>query len=538
MGQGTQREEAPEVLYQRAMQGYPQEEALPRLEEGDARSEVCRFPAAVQCGAEAVRNGAQSSSPGGDSAPEATEQRGSTEVGGSSSSGSRGGKGTHQGTEGIPGDLLVQWGPNWADNLKTQIQGRCGYHILTWAGSRLPEESPGELETTPTEHDFPLRIRFEVVNGLDTNLLYFHQFADFDDIPAGEFTKLKGWKKSCLFGKVEKHKWNRTGDGQTEEVLTVVKNMDTKAVERCRQLQANDRVAWESGMASPEDAMNEIGVYKYFQQQQRLCPYVLQMHGSFSNGTRTWLVLENCDGGDLFDWVERRRDEGKFGEQEIKRYVWQILKAVDFLHSHNVGHRDISLENLLLRNQTVRLMDFGQAVQLRAPDGTEYHYFRMSGKDYYRAPECYIPSSQTCPGLRVQAMCPSAWKPGLEVQVMGGGYLCLVSFPDTAVPDQPSDATLRGYTVVPVDVFATGVAFFILHAQVQPWKQALMAIPNFRFVYHNGIQALLKSFNKPNLSPEGSELLTGMLHLYAAYRWTVQQCLESAWFADLQADGV
>ena len=24
------------------------------------------------------------------------------------------------------------------------------------------------------------------------------------------------------------------------------------------------------------------------------------------------------------------------------------------------------------------------------------------GKDYYRAPECYIPSSQTCPGLRVQ----------------------------------------------------------------------------------------------------------------------------------------
>lgn len=26
----------------------------------------------------------------------------------------------------------------------------------------------------------------------------------------------------------------------------------------------------------------------------------------------------------------------------------------------------------------------------------------MTGKDYYRAPECYIPSSQTCPGLRVQ----------------------------------------------------------------------------------------------------------------------------------------
>ena len=25
-----------------------------------------------------------------------------------------------------------------------------------------------------------------------------------------------GHCRSCLFGKVEKHKWNRTGDGQTE----------------------------------------------------------------------------------------------------------------------------------------------------------------------------------------------------------------------------------------------------------------------------------------------------------------------------------
>ena len=32
------------------------------------------------------------------------------------------------------------------------------------------------------------------------------------------------------------------------------------------------------------------------------------------------------------------------------------------------------------------------------------------GKDYYRAPECYIPSSQTCPGLRVQA-----WLPGSDI---------------------------------------------------------------------------------------------------------------------------
>eukprot|EP00913_Durusdinium_trenchii_P019623 g18447.t1 len=122
---------------------------------------------------------------------------------------------------------------------------------------------------------------------------------------------------------------------------------------------------------------------------------------------------------------------------------------------------------------------------------------------------------------------------------MGGGYLCLVSFPDNAVPGQNSVASLCGYTVAPVDVFAIGVAFFILHAQVQPWKQALLAIPNFRFVYQNGVKALLEAFKKPHsrdLSDEASDLLTGMLHVYSAYRWTVQQCMESAWFADMEDD--
>ncbi|OLP74463.1 Serine/threonine-protein kinase PLK4, partial [Symbiodinium microadriaticum] len=56
-----------------------------------------------------------------------------------------------------------------------------------------------------------------------------------------------------------------------------------------------------------------------------------------------------------------------------------ILKAVEYLHEHNVGHRDISLENLLLRQGQVRLMDFGQAVLLRDAAGNAHYYFRLCG---------------------------------------------------------------------------------------------------------------------------------------------------------------
>ena len=93
----------------------------------------------------------------------------------------------------------------------------------------------------------------------------------------------------------------------------------------------------------------------------------------------------------------------------------------------------------LARSLEVPLKPFLSHFRLRSPDGEPFHYFRMSGKDYYRAPECYVPPSKTCPGLVVQARCFSqftfierrnaqrGWAPGREVQVTGGGYLTLYS---------------------------------------------------------------------------------------------------------------
>lgn len=48
---------------------------------------------------------------------------------------------------------------------------------------------------------------------------------------------------------------------------------------------------------------------------------------------------------------------------EVRFFIYQLLKAVDYFHSQNVMHRDIKPENLLIQSKTneLKVCDFGFA---------------------------------------------------------------------------------------------------------------------------------------------------------------------------------
>merc|ERR1712060_798434 len=115
------------------------------------------------------------------------------------------------------------------------------------------------------------------------------------------------------------------------------------------------------------------------------------MYVAFDAGDDIWLVLEHADEGDLFGVVK----SGNLEDRHMMLWMWQLLQAVSYLHKLYIGHRDISLQNILLHRGDVRLMDFGQAVQTHSTDGQLLRYFIPAGKDSYRAPECYIPNEFT-----------------------------------------------------------------------------------------------------------------------------------------------
>ncbi|KAB0398092.1 hypothetical protein E2I00_019740, partial [Balaenoptera physalus] len=51
---------------------------------------------------------------------------------------------------------------------------------------------------------------------------------------------------------------------------------------------------------------------------------------------------------------------GHLSESEARKKFWQILSAVEYCHSHNIVHRDLKTENLLLDgNMDIKLADFG-----------------------------------------------------------------------------------------------------------------------------------------------------------------------------------
>lgn len=89
-------------------------------------------------------------------------------------------------------------------------------------------------------------------------------------------------------------------------------------------------------------------------------PNVIKLFEVFEDQRNIYLVMELCEGGELFD---RIADEGTFSEQNAKILFRQIMLALNYCHANGIAHRDLKPENLIFLTKDpsspIKVIDFG-----------------------------------------------------------------------------------------------------------------------------------------------------------------------------------
>lgn len=113
---------------------------------------------------------------------------------------------------------------------------------------------------------------------------------------------------------------------------------------------------------------------------------IVQMKETFENEKNIYIVMEQVEGGELFDHIKMYELE----EHEVATCMFQLLEAILFLHRCGVVHRDLKPENILIEKNplneeltTLKITDFGLS-KIAVPGEVMYE---SCGTPAYVAPE-------------------------------------------------------------------------------------------------------------------------------------------------------
>eukprot|EP01006_Ploeotia_vitrea_P031080 TRINITY_DN63394_c0_g1_i2.p1 TRINITY_DN63394_c0_g1~~TRINITY_DN63394_c0_g1_i2.p1 ORF type:complete len:504 (+),score=62.84 TRINITY_DN63394_c0_g1_i2:40-1551(+) len=136
----------------------------------------------------------------------------------------------------------------------------------------------------------------------------------------------------------------------------------TGKVKLAEHKQTNDKTAIKiirkASLENNDDARHrvqrEIGILKLLKHQN-----IMRVYDIMQTKNHLFIVLEYLSGGELYDYVVQK---GKLENEELFQFFFQLVMGVEYMHSRNICHRDLKLENLLLDGDGhVKVADFGMA---------------------------------------------------------------------------------------------------------------------------------------------------------------------------------
>ncbi|KAM3595310.1 uncharacterized protein V6R79_021524 [Siganus canaliculatus] len=123
------------------------------------------------------------------------------------------------------------------------------------------------------------------------------------------------------------------------------------------------------------------------QAMKRLSPHanIIQLHELiFDKDTGTVSLICELMEMNIYEFIQGR--ESPLPDHTVKNYMYQLCKSLEHMHRCGIFHRDVKPENILIKQNGLKLGDFGSCRSVYSkPPHTEYISTR-----WYRAPECLL----------------------------------------------------------------------------------------------------------------------------------------------------
>ncbi|CAK9204832.1 unnamed protein product [Sphagnum troendelagicum] len=155
-----------------------------------------------------------------------------------------------------------------------------------------------------------------------------------------------------------------------------VEDKDTQEVYACKSISKRKlRTA-----VDVEDVRREVTIMGHLPHHGN----IVTLKGTYEDDQAVHLVMELCEGGELFDRIIAR---GHYTERATAVVTCTIMEVVQLCHIKGVMHRDLKPENFLFANKSeispLKAIDFGLSIFFKPGE----RFSEIVGSPYYMAPE-------------------------------------------------------------------------------------------------------------------------------------------------------
>ncbi|XP_074852590.1 MAPK/MAK/MRK overlapping kinase isoform X3 [Carettochelys insculpta] len=250
------------------------------------------------------------------------------------------------------------------------------------------------------------------------------------------------------------------------------------------------------------ESIEQVNNLREIQALRRLNPHpnILMLHEVvFDRKSGSLALICELMDMNIYELIKGRRKP--LSEKKIMNYMYQLCKSLDHMHRNGIFHRDVKPENILIKEETLKLGDFGscRSVYSKQPY-TEYISTR-----WYRAPECLLTD-----GYYSYKM--DMWSSGCVFYEITSFHPL---FPGANELDQISKIH---------DILGTPAK-----KTLNKFKQSRAMNFDFPFKKGTGLSPLV-----PNISPKSLSLMYAMIEYDPDQRVGAHQALQHPYFQELR----